>query len=43
MPFTSPRLNAVSTVARFMFGGCPTHFQIVGVYYALRSNRPRVK
>jgi hypothetical protein len=41
MPFTTPRLNAVATIARFMFGGHPTHFQVVGVYYALRCNRAR--
>ena len=39
MPFTSPKLNAISTVARFMFGGHPHHIHLVSVYYALQGRK----
>lgn len=35
MPYTSPRLNAIVTIARFMFGRFPTHSQQVGLYRKL--------
>jgi len=35
MPFTSPRANAVHTIARFMLGRYPTQSQLVGIYRKL--------
>lgn len=35
MPYTSHRLNAVHTIARFMFGRWPTKSQMVGVHRKL--------
>lgn len=34
--FTSPRLTAIHTVTRFMFGHHPTHGEMVAVYRMLK-------
>lgn len=38
--FTSPRLNATYTIARFIFGS-PTHLQHIAVHYSLLDRNCR--
>lgn len=37
--FTTPRLNAIHTIARFLWGRYPSHGEMVAVYHSILKRK----